>query len=138
MTCSYLTILTHKNFTWASTTTSRYVLISKQLQKCLLLYQLLHMYVANEHIIWETLNRYITSRRKWNCPYFIDISILRTRNTVLYRYMCTQYSYVQLRDIHSQYTYISHNVHVMIISVHLMILTSLISSHKIQTIHQHT
>ena len=36
MTCSYLTILTHKNFTLTSTNTSTYVLISKQLQKCLL------------------------------------------------------------------------------------------------------
>ena len=56
--------------------------------------------------------------------YFIYISFLMT-------------SYAHFRNIYSQHTYIFHNIHIIITSKYVMILTTVICEHKVQTIHQY-
>ena len=88
ITCACVTILTHVQFLHELQAVHQHMyLFVKKYKNVYFWYQLLWVNVAHEHIIWETLKKYITSSRNWNFLYFIDTSILSTPNNVLYRYI---------------------------------------------------
>ena len=72
----------------------------KKVKQCLYLIWTAFSVCTHDHILLEIPKNYITSRMNWNFLYCIDISILNTPNTVLYTYICSQYSLMLMWQIY--------------------------------------